>query len=154
MKKNVIIAEIVESNGSCEGCFVLNMLKGVDKENYPFYGNTCPLYDCMCNKAHVKFVSINKDEYNNEIIADSIKNIQPLTPITSSDSVINFDKEKINVAKDIFFKQLTNEYVFDDIVRGIADENEIHRLAKSSALTASIFIDDIADKLILKKDNK
>lgn len=154
MKKNVIISEIVENNGSCEGCFVLNMLKGVDKENYQYYGNSCPLYDCMCRKANVKFISVNKDEYNSEIIADNIKNIQPLTPITSSDSVINFDKEKINIAKDIFFKQLTNEYVLDDIVHGIADENEIHRLAKSSAQAASIFIDDIADKLILKKDNK
>lgn len=154
MKKNVIIAEIVESNDSCEGCFVLNMLKGVDKENFPFYGNRCPLYDCMCSKAHVKFVSLNKDEYNNEIIADSVKNIQPLTPITSSDSVINFDKEKINIAKDIFFKQLTNEYAIDDMVRGIVAESEIRRFAKSSAKVANIFIDEIANKMILKKDNK
>lgn len=154
MKKSIIIAEIVENDGSCEGCFVLNMLKGVDKENYPFYGNRCPLYDCMCSKAHVKFVSVNKDEYNNEIIADSIKNIQPLTPIVSSDSVINFDKEKIKIAKDIFFKQLANDYTLDDICRGIANENEIHRFAKSSAKIASIFVNDISDELVLKKDNK
>lgn len=154
MEKSIIIAEIATSDGNCNGCFILNILKNVDKQNYNYYGDRCPLYDLMCGKTHTKFLSISKDEYNDEIVSAGIAKFKEKYRIGSSYDIIDLDKEKLNIAKDIFFKQLSKEYALDDIIRGIVDNDEIHKYAEGSVKTADIFVNAVADKLLLKKNNK